>query len=304
MGSFRKKLGTASVFGALLAAALPSHAASITTTDATNPGTYAGFQSIDWADSGSAYITDFGLSAAATASGCIAANNCDTIGGTGLIDPSVDLLYFARATSLGASGPMFFVNDSVNRGSPGSPVRPSGHEYTIVANVNEAARCANGDCSIVSFFLNSGSFNIYYDITPEADPLTGAGFLDGPIIIGGTFASGPAGSFTAIGGPAPAGGGTGSNTLSGTVTLTNPSYINPDLIGTTAGTELKFGPSFTTAGWSRPSGTPSGAIGPDTPSAFMLQADGNQSFSVPEPGTLALLGASLFGIGAIRRRSK
>jgi hypothetical protein len=38
------------------------------------------------------------------------------------------------------------------------------------------------------------------------------------------------------------------------------------------------------------------------PTDLVFQADGNQSFFVPEPGTLALLGTLALGLGFVGRR--
>jgi hypothetical protein len=178
------------------------------------------------------------------------------------------------------------------------------YEYTVFGTLNETATCS--DPANCNFFVNSGSFAVYYDTTPDGNYKTGAGITDGVKIFSGTVGAQPGGSFTAIN-PT---NGFGVSALLASITQTDPAYISPDLAGANTITTLQIGPLFNTNGWlpGDISGTPgadgaSNPFGPNNLPTLILQADMNTGVtSIPEPGILALVGLGLAGIGAARRR--
>jgi hypothetical protein len=63
---------------------------------------------------------------------------------------------------------------------------------------------------------------------------------------------------------------------------------------------LQFGNTITA--WTRPSSFDGVDPGPNTNNSFVGQADANQAFRVPEPGSLALFGLALGLAGFMARK--
>lgn len=265
-----KQIATAAALCVGAALSLPASAASILNTDGVqNPWT--GF---DWASGGTFFTT----------------------GWTGVNNSSFDLTVFAVAVSLldGGGNPILGLRLDSN---PNGALQAAGwYEYTLVARVNETI--SNCTATACDFNINSGTFDIYYDTTGNANAgagSNGTGFQNGTLLISGTIGAQAGGSFSTTG------SGSNSTNVLGTVTFTDVGFINPALLSVNSTTTLQLGTSITS--WTNPGGFNGAAF---AATEIVGQADANSSFTerVPEPGTLSLLALALLGGGAAARRRK
>jgi hypothetical protein len=289
MTHFKKALGGLAIVGMLAAA--PAYAISLNFTDpgnsldTTSLNPFGGF---DWISNGSAVATGF-------------------VPGPGTVS-NVTTQYLASANAVqDPDGNPFPFLGLVPTWNPASfpaiaPFVGDGFEFTVKATILETATC-DATCSEASFFATGGTFAVYYDSTPNANRNLGTGYLDGTLIMSGSILPGFAGSFQTT-------SSSGNFNFKASIDFTETdstkdAYITPELTSALSGAEIKIGTS--TTAWVRPqsfidAGFDAAKI--NEPGVLVFQADGNTSVSVPEPGTIALLGLGLLGMagGAARRR--
>jgi hypothetical protein len=265
---------------ALLPCSALTHSASLNTF--SPDGILENFSTIDWHSNGGGWVRGLNLS--------------NTTGAT----DDFSFTYQAFAEAIGSTS----LTGNLYVAAPGPQVGT--WELTTYGTINGTATCMSaGDdgCSIISVTTQSGSWQIFLDNTsPDANQAAGTGFRDGVNILSGGWDSGLS-TFNYNGDPGSPQMGE-SVMLTGTVTMTNNTYVNPDVLGTSFQASLHF-PGQSAPLFTRPTAFNGDATGPNTPESFVLQVDASQHVAqIPEPAAYLLFMAGIGLLGVIGRRQR
>ena len=206
---------------------------------------------IDWHENGAGWIQGLDINP-----------NTDPPGTTDTI--SITFQGFGTAVSSPSPTPDLYI------APPGAATGT--YEYTYLGTL-DAAVTVTGAGTFNIIVIPGGSWTVYFDSSPDANPAAGTGFADGVPIITGTYTAGLATMIT-TGLPASASGG---GTIFGAVTSVDSAYVSPDMTGTQLGTTLHL--PGTAGTFARPSSIGGESTGSNTATNFVTQADMYQSFT-------------------------
>lgn len=252
-------------------------------------GTLQNFSGFDWHSNGSALIQGYDL-----------AHPGAQVGDT---DTFV-LTYQAFAAGVFSTS----TTPNMRVATPGAAVGT--YEFTTIGTLYEKATCTQVSafgCTRIDIETNyagapnPSTWSVFLDETPDADPVTGSGFMDGHEILKGVWSSGES-HFQASTSNILV--GLGLADLQGTVTAIDGSYVSGNFVGTDLNTTLRF-PGI--GGWTRPAQVAGIATpAPGSLVNFVEQVDASQPLTekVPEPATLALAGLGLMAMGSAYRKRK
>ena len=186
----------------------------------------------------------------------------------------------------------------------GVPFAGGGYEFTAVARFTETVVFAAGNSA--TFAVTGGTVSIFYDDAASGGAqhnlVAGTGFDDGIEIYRGLIVGG-VGNFATAGGL-----GLGSTNLS----VQTLFYDSTVLTGLGPALDLRLNAEGQAAYPPGSADTSNYHIGGSAlypnyvvgANDLRLRFDGSSRFSVPEPSSLALLGAVLVGAGAVARRAR
>lgn len=279
-----------------------AHAAVLTNIDSNSP--YSPFGGFDWAPNGAAWTN--GVVAAEQAFlGGDDANNVFTIN------------YAAIAANIVNPAKQTLPSANLDSTTDGAATGAGTYEYTIFASVQVKFTnfivlpgvCLPPPCVFASFETIGGTYDIYYDLSPDALAQVGAwsGFTgtNAEKLISGTLNAGTTNTFSDL-------SATNGFGISGTVT-SQSALVSPLLIGTSFTSELTFSqlaslpPNQGGANFATPTSVDGMVVEQDPNIDDIFSVDGSQLFfeGVPEPMSLLLVGGALLAAGsASRRRNK
>jgi len=248
----------------------------------------------DWSSSG-----DLGIQSAITVNG-VTRSLATYFGGGATVGDTVVFSINSQARLVDMVDPLGGSIAPLTLDTNGTVGGDQGFEITTVLNATETAVVINTIGATVLLFTGiTGTSTWYYDASPDSDVETGLGFGDGIPFLTASLIS-ASGTFTA---------GVGGSSLIGmSVSSYNTAYIQTDpdanspLVGASFDTLVSL-VSANEAAANDIGDTIAGHIVAAGDIGF--KADANSEFagtSVPEPGTLFLLGAGLLGLGGLARR--